>query len=294
MTTKAGDGQEADNTYDLPDGSELTKELKAWYTKQAIEVIGSLPKKSAKLPKKFAALTDYDDPMASAMTPILQVYWSKAGSDIKDAMGLDPETWQVTDPNVSKAIDKQSLLFCASTNASTSQRLDEALQNLRAQLKQGVIDEGEALPKLTKRVNEIFTGLKKSHAEMIAQTETSRAIHEASEMSVMQGDAEGNEVARSKHWLLTSDACPVCYRLRDESEPDGITVGKTFGKVGNSPEYSNVRMPPAHPRCRCTVTYGMLQRYLDQLPKSSKVKPFVQVAGKPSDIPSDSKPGAQS
>jgi HK97 family phage portal protein len=274
--TKAKAKVTSTNEYGLPDGAPLRKQLQKWIGKQAAQVIGDLPGKSAGLPDSFASLTDYDDPMASAMTPILQVYWDKAGGQIKESIGLDIDTWQVTDPNVKKAIEKQSLSFCETTNKSTHLTLEAALAKLKEELIEGIINEGEAIPILAKRVSSIFGDLTDNHAELIAQTETSRAIHAASEMSAMDTEPD---VVDSKHWLLTSDACPICQGLYEESEPDGIKLGTEFGTVGSHSEYSSVRMPPAHPRCRCTVVFQLSKRYMERLPEDSKVQEFIQVSG---------------
>ena len=49
---------------------------------QAKRILGTIPAIGAPLPQTFPAMTDYTDPMATAMTPILSLYWDEAGKTI--------------------------------------------------------------------------------------------------------------------------------------------------------------------------------------------------------------------
>ena len=68
--TPAGDidEQHEDNTFNLPDGRPIRRGLKGWFAKQAKEILGTVPAIGEPMPASFPPLTDYDDPMASAMT----------------------------------------------------------------------------------------------------------------------------------------------------------------------------------------------------------------------------------
>lgn len=208
----------------------------------------------------FAKLEAWDDRMAQAMTPILTMYWDEAGQSVRDRIGLDPNSWQVTDPNLRKAIEGQAFDFCSSTNATTTDSIEAAYRKVRDALTDGVLDRGEAIPVLTRRIKDIYKGLADSKAELIAITETSRAVHTASLRS-----AKESGVVTRKKWLLSSNACPTCHKIADEVNKDGIAVDANFAVIGSNETYRNITMPPAHPRCRCTATFVVDPEYLQSL-----------------------------
>jgi HK97 family phage portal protein len=247
-----------DNTYGLPDGAPLRKALKRFLAKQYHAVLGSVPEIGAPLPATFAPLADYDDPMASAMTPIFSSYWDWAGQQTRGKLGLDPATWQVVDPEIHRAIADSALSFSRSTNAGTSKGLAEALAKLRSELHEGIVAEGEAIPQLRKRVQGVFEKLSRDKAEMIARTETSRAVHTASLRSA--GDSG---VVETKSWLASTDACPLCLGLEAETKEAGIPLDQPFTVQGTNPAYSEVESAPGHPHCRCTVVFNLTSAYRD-------------------------------
>jgi hypothetical protein len=193
------------------------------------------------------------------MTPLLAGYWQEAGEDtaaqIATATGLDPVEWRVTDPHLREKIEQASFSFCAATNATTTMQLGDALAQLRRELIAGLVDEGETLGQLRKRVQSVFTSAEKHRAERIAATEASRAVHAAQLES-----AKESGVVQGQKWLLSSDACPLCHKIATET---GIVpLGGEFAKVGDHPEYSSVRYPPAHPNCQCSTELVLIDEYL--------------------------------
>lgn len=256
--TPPGDKPEAheDNTFGLPDGTPIKKVLRKWFSRIAKEVLGDTPTIGAPIPDYFPALADYTDPMASAMAPILSAYWDEAGQVTRAKLGLDPADWRVVDPHLHEAIQTQAHNLCESTLATTSDMVGTVYQKLREELTAGLLTEGESIPQLTKRVRSIFTDLSKNHAELIARTEASRAVHTASEMS-----AKASGVVTGKVWLLSTNACPLCHSLANASNAHPIPLGGEFANIGNNETYASIRMPPGHPRCRCSVTYRLTDEY---------------------------------
>lgn len=248
-----------DNTFGLPNGVPLRRKLRRFFRDQLKRMVGFVARIGAKIPKIFPRMADYDDPMASAMTPILGVYWDKAGKALRGRLGLDEDEWRVTDPNVHKAIAAQSFKFCKATNETTDREIGHAVEALRKKFAEGLIGDGQTIPELTKAVQSIFTRASKSRAEMIARSETSRAVHAAAEMS-----AEGSGVVSAKKWLLSANSCPVCVALAAKTPQ--APLGGSFGKVGNDAEYSNVRVPPAHPNCRCSITFVLIDEGVPHAP----------------------------
>ena len=143
-------------------------------------------------------------------------------------------------------IEEAALAFCDSTNRTTSLSLDRALARRREELHQGVVVEGESVQKLTKRIQAIFDGAEKYRARAIAQTETSRAVHAAQEQAAIQSG-----VVTGFEWLLSGDACPICIAIA--ARCPAVRLGHAFAVIGENPHYSQIKFPPAHPHCNCTV-----------------------------------------
>lgn len=205
-------------------------------------------------------LDSWDREMGEAMTPKLAMYWDEAGQSVRERMGLDPDSWRVTDPHLEEAIRGQAFAFCESTNKTTTAALGDAHEQVRQALLDGVLTQGEAIPELTKRIKAVYRDLSDRRANLIAITEASRAVHTASLMS-----ARSSGVATRKKWLLSANACPKCHAIADRVNPEGIPLDEDFAVSGTNPAYMNISMPPAHPRCRCTATFVVDPGYLESL-----------------------------
>ena len=177
--TPAGDADEEheQNTYGLPEGRPIRRAFKRFARRQLKKTLSSLPEIGAPLPTKFPPLTDWTQPMAGAMTPLIGSYWDEAGQTTRARLGLDPDQWEVHDPHLHEQIRQQAFRFCESTNETTDKELGEALEDLRQQFVEGLVDAGETIPELTRRVQSVFSRLSDTRAEMIARTEAARAVH---------------------------------------------------------------------------------------------------------------------
>ena len=78
------------------------------------------------------------------------------------------------------------------------------------------------------------------------RTETSRAVHAAQEQAAIQSG-----VVTGWTWLLSADACPLCNTIARRAP--AVRLGHAFAVIGSSAAYSQVRHPPAHPYCNCTL-----------------------------------------
>lgn len=242
------------NPYGLPGGGPIRKQLKEWFARQRREILGTLAQIGAELPLVFTDLADYNDPMASAMTPILGAYYNESGRKTMARLGLDPDEWKVSDPNVRTAIEHRALEFCAETNAKTSLDLNVALERLRRGVIEGLVQEGEAPRQLRQRVMEIFDGAEEWRAQRIAMTEAAAAVHTAQLMSAGQsGVVAGMEL------LISGDACPLCQRVATEAK--AVRLGYPFLESGTNPTYRFKRMPPLHPSCQCTAIEVLKPEY---------------------------------
>jgi hypothetical protein len=240
------------NTFRLPTGEPLRREVRQVFRLQREAILRYLRtgKKDQQPPLPWH-LPSWNDfrlgalAISERMTPIISAVWDHAGAQFNARVGLDPDEWSVTNPHTAGKIQGAALDFCQETNDTTSEQLDVALARTRQELAEGLA-EGEALPKLTKRVNQIFDKAEKWRARRIAQTETSRAMHAAQDEAARQSG-----VVTGWKWLASADACDLCLAI--VARTPAVKLGTAFAVVGTNPTYSHIYYPPAHPNCNCTV-----------------------------------------
>jgi HK97 family phage portal protein len=116
------------------------------------------------------------------------------------------------------------------------------------------LEEGWSHKELRDALAEKFSEWETSRAEMVAHTETMRAVNAAAVESYRRAGV------KYKVWVADPDACPYCAAM------DGTVVGvdDDYFKVGdtyhpNGAErpmtisYEDVSGPPLHPNCRCVT-----------------------------------------
>ena len=128
-------------------------------------------------------------------------------------------------------------------HATTSKQLSEALLDLHRELIAGLVDSGDSIPELTKRVMGVFENADKYRAERIARTEASTAVHTASLTS-----AKESGVVAGKDILLSSNACPLCVDTK-AAHPGGVGLDSNFATIGTNPDYADKTVTPIHPDC---------------------------------------------
>jgi hypothetical protein len=110
-----------------------------------------------------------------------------------------------------------------------------------------MLETGDAIPLLRKRVQKVFGDAEEWRANRIATTESSRAYH-ASQLQA----AIDSQVVAGWEWLKSANCCDLCDYVA--SQCPRVQLGQAFATgVGNHPEYSTVRYPPLHPHDRCSV-----------------------------------------
>ena len=209
------------------------------------------------LPRQFILLTEWDEKLADEVRPVLEVVAKQAGKRLLQQVGASPEMFAVVDRNVPQAVQQLSMKFAQSTNATTSLRLEEARTQLRQQITEGVF-QGDNRAEMRKRVQEVFEDANNNRANMIAHTETMRAIHKAEQVTAKESGA-----VKKKFWLLSEDACPTCDEIANTNQ-DGVALDKLFADFGG--EYGAIDGPPAHPNCQCSLTYEVDEASL-QMPE---------------------------
>jgi SPP1 gp7 family putative phage head morphogenesis protein len=249
----------------LPRGAALEVALRAWFRRQRKVALAWLSDRPTKdegvipggLPDFDAAdLGPYD--LAEAITPKIEAIWDRSGATATDQLnsvrveaGLDPNEWQVTDPNLRRAVDSAALSLAQETQDTTSREITRALAETRQSLAEGLL-AGEAGPLLRKRILAIFDQAETWRAERIARTEAIRAHHAAGAMS-----AKNSGVVAGSRWVASSDACPICLSLNGRL----VKVDDSFATIGKHPIYSDVKFPPAHVHCGCSVIQVLLPQY---------------------------------
>lgn len=163
--------------------------------------------------------------------------WRAKRKDFALSM-MNPSTFSLHNPSVLEAIDRATLLFCQTTNDTSTTDLNTAIARLRVELNEG-IEHGEAWRDLGNRVRTLFDT---PRADLIANTEGSRALVGGNMIAYEKGGCEGSM------WLCTSNPCPkICEPLDYEERPFGVP----FWVNPKGGPYAVVLHAPAHPRCFC-------------------------------------------
>jgi hypothetical protein len=255
------------NTYNLPQGEPIRRELVRLFRelrkasmdaiRQAVPGVKAAPDHGAlgggMAPSIPSITWDHFWPgtleTAYRFVPLLEAIWDPAGRNLMARVGQDPELWSVEDPNLQKAITDSALALCEETLATTSRLLDDALHDTREALR-----EGAPIRELTKRVNAVFDGAETWRARRIATSESSRAYHAAELES-----ARSSGVVVGFEWLLSADACPLCQTVA--RRVPRVRLGERFAEIGDNATYKDIRHPPLHPGCQCSLLEIMSPAY---------------------------------
>lgn len=161
-------------------------------------------------------------------------------------------TFDVERPQVLAFIERRSFQFSFDTNAGTRKKLTEALTESLIQ--------GEGVPQLTRRINDIFTFKKRHQAEQIARSEVIRAANAGAEEAYLQSG-----VVTEKEWIVSKDSrlCPFCEPMAGRrvvvgfayfQQGDIVSATSDAGNPITLPlDYEAIFHPPLHVQCRCTL-----------------------------------------
>jgi len=149
---------------------------------------------------------------------------------------------------VREALDHAMELLARSYNQTT-------LQLLKDTLEQG-LEQGDSLPELRDRVEQVYGLSDTTRATQVADTETFRVANEATKSSWQQSG-----VVKTIKWFTAGDelVCEFC------AEQDGKVIGidENFYDKGDTAtgrddgtlnlDYDDVGAPPLHTSCRCYI-----------------------------------------
>jgi hypothetical protein len=240
------------NPYNLPTGDKLRSVLRGHFLKQQTEVVESL-KRHGRLPSKFVAPTRWKLDLVNDCLPIMKELaaknYNQTLTDIrKRKKGVKVATaTDVISSELEQAVRDLVLQFCDATLASTTQLINDTLDQLRAEIQAG-LTAGEDIAHIADRISEVFDTLAEDHSWTIAQTESSRVHHTAQrEAAIASGVCTGFE-------LLPSSAC--CDLCQDIADAGAIPLDGTFYTDPTAPAaYQDKDTPPIHPNCECAMTY---------------------------------------
>jgi len=118
---------------------------------------------------------------------------------------------------------------------------ENAKRRIRIAIERGVT-RGQSVHQIATELRQEW--MDPAKARVIAQTETSRAMHAG------QGDGYRSDGIDEWELLVSSDACELCKSLAGKKVPVGEPL--YVAPTGN-PAYRVVRHPPIHPNCYCTM-----------------------------------------
>lgn len=214
--------------------------VKSFFHKQRKAVMGRLEKnldtiKTKGLPDEFVNLDDWDHDLYDDCLPLVEIFfrenYEKQQRELVQRTGISNEVFNVTNPKLKETIEKQVLQFAKSTNETTTLALNDALEKLRDEISNGLVERGDDIRELSNRVSSIFDQAEDYRCERIARTEANKAHNEAAKAAAMDSG-----VCNALEWLTSSDPCPLCE-----------------DKNGERIEFDGGELPPLHPNCECTT-----------------------------------------
>lgn len=223
--------------------SKLADKIGSQVAKQMSHYIDQLSgKKSMGLPDSFTRDIDWDEEDAKLYEPYVHMQASDTADGRVKAfteIGADEGKFKVVPANIDEAVAKSTLKFAKSTNETTEKNLNDALDQLRKDIKAGVVN-GDPIPLMKSKVEAIFENMSSERAEVIARTEISRAAHEGQRIT-----AKASGLVKGFKLLASSECCDEC------AEIDGKEIGMD-DKFNDEDDYDD-SMLPIHPNCRCTT-----------------------------------------
>jgi hypothetical protein len=231
----------------------------------------------------FARLKELDplDPtiaglnMAGRFIPYIDAYIDLGGNVARTELGLlDADDWMVRNPFAIESARSATLALCQETVDNFLGDLDTTLNGIRRDLAQS-IERGETAAQGVDRVAAWLDDNSRWRARAIATTESARAFNAGQVAST-----EDLDFVAGYELLLSADACPLCHAIYRQCPM--IPKGGTFGENGKNPKYKNLKFPPFHTRCRCTI----VPLFDDEVPASwpKPVKPDANGYIKPAEM----------
>lgn len=167
------------------------------------------------------------------LRPFVEKVWRHGGASITGSFDLD-------EPDVSRALADRIEELAGQVTATTE-------QVLRSQILAHGVAEGESIPELRARIQQVFTNLGDYRATMIARTETVGGYNAASFLAALDAGAT------RKTWLATDDA--RTRRTHKAASGKSAPMNKRF-ELTQSRWPADPTAPAAQSiQCRCALTF---------------------------------------
>ena len=190
-----------------------------------LELMGD-PPKLENVPLSF--WDDAGKELAQIVTPFSERVYLEAAERMLATVPIGVD-WSLVNESASIWAQQYSYDLIGGINTTTQRAVGRAVSNFYSQ--------GQTIGDLRARLGRIYSPVR---AEMIAQTEVTRAAAEGEREVVTELAKDG--IKMIEVWQTSNDelVCPIC----------GPRHGK---KVGDG--WNRGQGPPAHPRCRCWINH---------------------------------------
>lgn len=130
------------------------------------------------------------------------------------------------------------------------------------------IEGTKAVEEIRKKTDAYAEKLRKARARTIARTEIIRSAEEGRQQAWEQASKKGliDKNKATKTWSASPmDVCPICSKLQGKTVP---LMGKFSTGIGE------VKTPPAHPNCRCTMRLNTAKAPPKTIGTGTQADPF--------------------
>lgn len=231
--------------------AEVARRTQAWYEQTYIDVVERL----ADAPFEAVTLAEFVQAAAERFVDDVSAPLIDTFTAGYEAEGDDPSlgTFQVVSDRAAE-LYRQHRIGLSEGVATTL--VEDAQRAVDAIIEQG-FDEGRRRDEISSLLADKVPGLSRSRAETIARTEVANA-----QLMGRLEAWEDSEFVEGKEYLLSSDPCPICTYTARKNRGKVLGLGEPFLKAGESIPLPgggtyvvtrDVLVPPAHPRCRCSV-----------------------------------------
>lgn len=235
----------------IPQLVSVTRDIVSTQRNAILTQVKSFKKKDANDPDTFNPDSiNYDTAtvslnLAQAYEPILMELMKEAGKYAS----------QIVDPELKFELQQQSIARLKERTATVAADYSVQTQEALAKMLTTAMEEGWALPKIRKQVEEIFGDATGYRADRIARTE---AAHEAN-AATLDAYVQSGYVVQKEWYAGGLNPCQFCLALDGkvvETEEVFVSKGGTVDGVDGGKylaDYQDTEAGDLHPNCQCTI-----------------------------------------
>ena len=195
--------------------------------------------------------------LANKFIPVIEAWIDEAGRSMLVSLDQqDADQWLVRNPEILRAAREATLDLCIDTVNTFTGKVLATLEGMRLDIAAS-IESGETAGELTNRISRWLEEDSRWRARRIAITESARAYN----LGTVRA-AESLDFITGWKLLVSDDACPLCHMINRLCPV--IPKGGSFGENGRNKTYKDLKFPPLHPGCRCSI----LEVFEDEMPKN--------------------------